>query len=792
MKWLAPALIWTLILAFGLPWIPALGPIFDLRSGIWDHNPKPFENAVLGGLKKPVTVTFDKNGVPHLFAESESDLYIAQGYLTAAYRQFQMDLSTRAADGQLGELVGNRGKEMDQYFVAMGMRKSNRERLEKYNKDPQTHAMMDNYVLGANSWIESSDYVPPEYKIFGSKPSLYSAARIINMSKILSYNLSARSNDVHLSEIQQQLGFDKTLALFPEYNKVEDFVWTKKFSGRAPETPELFKFEPKIKDIPKYPMPNPGQGSNNWVVVPEKSASGTSLLANDTHLGLQLPSIWMELQLSCPEFNAYGVSLVGVPGLVNGFNKDVAWGPTNGVTDVHDYYEVQFTDAKSNRYILDGTEHETLIEREVIKGKWRDETVDVTYLKNGVLLYRDGIHGLVSDFAGHKSKNELMAVRGLLSAQTLDECLKSFDKWSGPIQNFVCADRKNIGWVHAGYIPQREIGSGRFIMDGTKTQRGMSVPLEESLRPTMINPPEGYILSANQKTAPREFPYYMGWDYEPPFRGISIRRGLEGQAKHTAQDMIALQNNPYDVEAEILAPLLLKALDRSGLSSDQKAWAEKLDKWDHIVRSKDVEPAIYKEWIVQLRKVLFDDDYKLASGRVLYPRDLRIAMLLENLLSDPNHPDAEFADDRRTKEKESLAYAVTVAFVDAWDELVKRTGDIESATWKKWNSVAFRHLARLPGFGSDVLEMDGSVESVRGVNAIHGPVYKIVVETGEWPRAWLSVPGGLTGDPFDKHFEDGVREWAAGEMREAQFYRNLEEAKAAAVKVVVLSPAGAP
>ncbi len=794
MKWIVLAVTWALFLGFGLPWIPALGPLLDVRTGIWDYKPQEFKSGTLKGLKKPVTVTIDKAGVPHIFAESAGDLYLAQGYLTAAFRLFQLDVSTRATAGRLSEFIGPRGKEFDRFFVAMGMRKSNRERSEIYRQDPGAVEMMQNFTDGVNRWMETLTHLPPEYKILGAKLTPYELDRVVHMSKILTWNLAGRSADIALSEIQQQIGTEKTLDLYPEYLPTEDLVWTKKFeTTREPERLSDFPFTSALnfEDIPRYPLPNPGQGSNNWTVAPAKSATGASLFANDTHLSLSLPSIWMEAQLSCPEFNVYGVSLVGVPGIINGFNKDVAWGPTNGGTDVHDFYEVEFKDEDSNLYKEGDQWLEARVEKEVIRAKGGfDEEIDVTYTNRGVVIHREGKLGLASDWSGHRSGNEMMAVRGLYDSRNVDECMDTFKRWLVPLQNFMCADRANIGWVHAGFIPKRAVGHGRFIMDGRTAQRGLQEALPEEFRPKMKNPPEGYIESANQKIVPQNFPYYFGWDYEPPFRGMSIRRGLTAKEKLTPQDLIELQNSNYDVEAEIMLPLFLKALDRGALSDRQKKIVERLEKWDFHVRGADLEPSIYKEWIVQFRKSVFDDDFELHGERVLYPRDLRLTALLENLLKDPNHSDAYWVDNQETDEKESLAFIATVAFQDAWDELDGWFTPIEKFTWNDWQKVQFRHVARIPGFGSDVLERDASVESIPGVNKHHGAVYKIVVATGDWPEAWISVPGGLTGDPFAKDFETGVQEWARGEMRKVEYYRGVEEAKAAAAKVIELKPEG--
>ncbi|NJL23855.1 MAG: penicillin acylase family protein [Calothrix sp. SM1_5_4] len=214
-------------------------------------------------------------------------------------------------------------------------------------------------------------------------------------------------------------------------------------------------------------MPAAGNGSNNWAVGPEKSATGHSILANDTHLGLTLPNIWYENQLSCPEFNVYGVALISVPGIINGFNSEVAWGPTNGTTDALDYYETEFEDESSLKYRFHGRLEAAEVKRETVLVRGGDPlSVDVIWTKLGVLMHREGRYGLVANWMGHRPGLELKAVRGLYAAKTAAQCLDSFTDWFVPLQNFICADRGRVSILHAGRVPRREIGEGRFIMDG--------------------------------------------------------------------------------------------------------------------------------------------------------------------------------------------------------------------------------------------------------------------------------------------------------------------------------------
>jgi len=786
------AILWLGILALGLGSLPRLGPLLEVRAGIWEHKSTPLQSQELPGLESPVVITIDQYGVPHFFADSERDLYRAQGFMTASQRLFQMDVSTRQTAGRLSEMFGGRAQAFDDFFVKFGMRESVERTFQEYTKDAATKELLEAYTAGINTYIERLPQLPPEYKVLGVKPEPFDVRRVLHMGKALTWSLSGRSFDPHLTRYLQKLGPEKVLDLFPEYlpEKLEDFVFPERL-GRphAPETAAQFSFVSALKEIPHFPLPNPGKGSNNWIVGPSKSATGKSLLANDTHLTLTLPSTWYESQLSCPEFNVYGVSLVAVPGIVNGFNKDIAWGPTNGTTDVLDFFEIEFENETSFRYQWNGGWEQASVRRELIRSKlFGSRAVEVIETKLGMVLHREGKLGLVADWTGHRPGQELRALRGQYTARSAEECLKSFSKhWLVPIQNFVCADRQNIGWIHAGFVPLRKSGDGRFVMDGRLRVSPLIQAIPEV--PQSFNPTQGFLQSANQKIVPPDYPHYFGWDYEPPFRGMTIRRRLQQEAKLSAQDMMDLQNENLDLQAEAALPLLLHHLAGRELSGQAREWVSRLAQWDFRIRTDQPEAVVFKAWWKALKEELFDDDLGEEAKR-LYPKDMRVVWLLARLKEDAGDSDALWADNLSTEDRvETLSEVIEAALHKALKEIAKDLGP-DNWKWTDWNKVSFTHAARLPGFGSAVLPMDGSMESVRGQGSRHGAVYKIVVETGEWPKAWIQVPGGNEGDPFSADFERFVGPWAKGEMRPVEFYRDRKEAEARAVRVIHLTPAG--
>lgn len=787
--WLTITSVWLTLMAFGAPALPAVMRILDLQHGLWSHRPSRLESQTLKGLVRPVHVAWDRSGVPHFFAESEEDLYLVQGFVMASQRLFQMDAVTRQAAGRLSEWAGERTLRLDRFFIKLGMRESAEKTLGEFSSRPEIARMLDRFAQGVNAYIDQMVELPPEYVVLGKTPRRLTPLDVIYMDKSLTFNLAGRSLAIKLSQLQQKIGTKKVLDLFPEFlpNEFEDYIIPENghFVSRSREVESDFRFVTQLKNIPEFPLANPSNGSNNWAVGPAKSSTGHSIVANDTHLGYTLPNIWYENQLWTPDFNVYGVSLTAVPGLVAGLNRKVAWATTNGTTQVLDWYQIEFEsgDERSLRYRYRGRweQAETRLEK-LESGDGSIEEVQVVKTKLGYLLHREGRFGLVADWMGHRSNQELQGLRGLYTAADYRDCQKSLRLWAVPIQNFICADADHIAIRHTGRIPRRRVGDGRFVMDGSTAEGSFLETFPREDEPNLENP--DYVLSANQKVLSRSWGQYLGWDYEEPFRGMMIRRNLEAKAKLTPDDMMRIQNDDYDLQAAYILPYLIKAVDRARLSEKQVLWIDRLAHWSYNARADRVEPTIFKAWYDAFRAELFDS-IQAEPSAPFYPKSMRIAWLLKRIAADPADPDGKWLPS-------SPRECITGSFGKAWERLAREFGpDPDGWTWARWMRSVIPHIGRLPGFGSELLEMAGSGQSVRGHRGRHGPVYKAVFALGDQPRAWMQVPGGNSGDPLSPDYERFVRDWSEGKMREVEFYSDLADARSrGADRVIELSPAG--
>lgn len=768
---LALGLIGPLVLANYVPQTSVLPRLMSFSEGAWAAKQRPLDKAVFNELSAPVDIAFDIHGIPHIVAQNDADLFFSQGALTAYFRLFQMDITTRQGMGRLSEMFGEKTLKFDRFFVTLGMRDAIRSEAQELMKDPAVAAAINAYVKGINAYIGQLSYsqLPLEYKLTGTWPELWDAERVAALLKVMTFDLAGRSNDLRLTKILQKLGSDKTGFLFPEFLRpeLEEFMIKGNSEHPRSDFDWKFKYVTQLTDFPSFLQPFETNGSNCWAVGPEKSKTGASVLANDTHLGLQMPSVWFEAQLLSPTLNVYGATFPGAPGIVLGFNSNLAWGVTNGTTDVLDWLEVQFKDGQSLEY--DESKTASLKQETIhIRGA-PDETVNVIKTDYGVIMSRDGAKALAVEWTGHLDSNELKVLFGLAHAKNVDDCIKALRDWSAPIQNFTCADEHNISLVHAGRIPKRESGQGRVVEKADSNSKWKSfIPPEEL--PQTVNPPSGIVYSANERPADPDYPYYLGWDYEEPFRAQRIRAQLLDKQKLDGPDFIQIQNDILNQHAALALPLFMKYLNASKLSPEEKPVADLMKQWDYFERARSVEPAVFDRWWKKVElslwhQVKFDD-------RPWLPKKARTIQFFRDY---PSHKE-EFVE--WIKPHDTLEALVTEAFHSAIVELKERFGeDRGNWLWSNLQPTELPHMARIPGLSIGPITMDGGAYSVQANKGHHGPAWKLVVELGEKPRAWSQIPGGVTGNPLDPEYDKFVDPWSRGQMRAVQFYNDSKNAE---------------
>ena len=355
--------------------MPPIGKFLSPQHGFWQNAESADEHASVDlnfpQLRNKVEVYFDERMVPHVFAQTDNDLYFVQGYLHARFRLWQMEFQTHAAAGRLSEILGagpegailNNDRNMRRLGMVYGARRS----LREMENDPATKPMLDAYTLGVNAYIDqlTVSELPLEYRILDYKPEHWNNMKTALFLKYMSYDLTGSEDDIEFTNIQHSVSAADFEKMFPITRDSLDPIVPRgtpfappSFVPKKPAEADslYFEWQKNLAGLGIVPVnkSDKDNGSNNWAVDGTKTASGRPILCNDPHLGLNLPSLWYEMQLHSPDHMVYGVSFPGAPGIIIGFNDSCAWGVTNASRDVKDYYNIRFKDKSKKEYWFDG------------------------------------------------------------------------------------------------------------------------------------------------------------------------------------------------------------------------------------------------------------------------------------------------------------------------------------------------------------------------------------------------------------------------------------------------------
>lgn len=769
-----------------------LGKLLSPQEGIW-QNAEPVDQQYsadlhFGNLTGKTEVYFDARLVPHVFAENENDAYFVQGFLHAKFRLWQMELQTLAAAGRLSEVLGEVAINHDREFRRLGMNYAAENALQEMEKDDQTKSACDAYTAGVNAYLTTltNSSLPLEYKLLGIKPERWTNFKSALFLKYMSYNLSGFENDFEMTNAKSYFNKNDFDKLFPVHQDSVDPVIPK---GTAVIEPKVHPVTPAFADslyfnfikdsainMVESEKPNPNNGSNNWAVSGMKTKSGAPILCNDPHLGLNLPSIWFEMQISVPEFNAYGVSFPGTPGIIIGFNDHCAFGFTNSERDVRDYYEIKFKDNSKREYWFDSSWKKTTLRIERIKIAGKSDLMDtVAYTVFGPVMYDHSFNskkGLNKNYAvcwtAYEKSNEFKTFYLLDRARNYDDYLEAVNYLNTPGQNCVFACKTgDIAIRAAGDFPAKWNGQGDFIMPGTDSGymwQGM-IPKEET--PFQYNPERGFVSSANQLPVDTPYPYYLGRNY-PLYRARYLNSQLTAMQNITPQNMMALQTNNHDLYAEMAVPVLLKNIQIEKLNSQEKKYFDKLKKWNFDNDAKSVGAIVFDLTWHNLYDTVYNDNYTHAPKNSAMPSE---SSFLESLLKDSAY---KFVDMVSTPWVETLQEMSTSALkkaVTAMEQL-ENDGNLE---WSKYKDTHIDYLLKFPSFSRFHLPIGGGENSINATTSNHGPSWRMIVSLTEKTEAYGIYPGGQSGNPGSKFYDDAIDNWVSGNYYELWLMKKEEE-----------------
>ncbi len=756
----------------------AFGKLLAPQSGIW-QNAEPVDADFSDDLSFPqlqgnVNVYFDDRLVPHVFAEKENDAFFVQGYLHAKFRLWQMEFQTHAAAGRISELVGEKGIEFDRDKRRLGMVFAAENSLKEVEKDPETLAECDNYTAGVNAYIESlkESSLPLEYKLLGYVPEKWTNLKTALFLKYMSLDLAGAEDDfeyTNAKKIFSSADFDK---IYPIVMDSLDPIVPKGtifpppgIELKIPSTADSLYFNQKDSANIEEQKPDADNGSNNWAVAGIKTKSGYPILCNDPHLGLNLPSLWYEMQISTPTYNAYGVSFPGAPSIIIGFNDSCAFGFTNSERDVRDYYEIKFRDDSREEYWFNNEWQKATFRTEHIKVKGGPDFIDsVAYTNIGPVMYDKSFNGrritgnkyYTVRWKAHDASNELKMFTLLDKAKNYDDYSEAIKYLHTPGQNCLFASKSgDIAIWDQGEFPAKWRRQGDFVMPGTDSSylwQGM-IPQEEN--PHLVNPERGFVSSANQLPADTSYPYYLGGSY-PPYRAWEINKRLSDMYNITPEDMMKLQTDTYNVFAGMAVPVLIKNIDITKLDGDEKQYFELLKGWDLRNDIQSKAATIFVLTWDTLENKIWKDEFMKSDDSLMLPRE---STLLDNILKDSSF---KFIDDVNTPQVETLIDMVTSAFKSAM-AAIKKEDAAGTLEWGKYKDTRVEHLARIDAFSRLHLPIGGGTHSINATKNQHGPSWRMVVSLTPETQSWGVYPGGQSGNPGSPYYDNFIDTWVKGE-----------------------------
>ncbi|MFZ9262789.1 MAG: penicillin acylase family protein [Chitinophagaceae bacterium] len=768
-----------------------MGSFLSVQEGIW-QNAEPVdydfsENLNVKGINGKVDVYLDDRLVPHIFAEDENDAYFVQGFLHAKFRLWQMEFQTFAAAGRLSEFVGDKAIPFDRNQRRMGMIFAAENALSAMEKDDSTKHALDAYTNGINAYISTLNTakLPIEYKLLGYKPEKWSNLKSALFTKQMTYTLAGYDKDLEYTNALKVLGEENFKLLYPE---LADSLYPVIAKGTAYAKPLADLIPPADADSVYFKRndsihftqdfkPNPSNGSNNWAVSGSRTQSGKPILSNDPHLGLTLPSIWFEIQLHTKAYNSYGVSFPGLPGVVIGFNDSIAFGFTNAGRDVKDYYEIKFQDESKSAYWFNGEWKNATQRVEKIKVKGSNEILDtVAYTVFGPVIYDKSFKNDLSNekayalrWVAHDTSNILKMWLLLNRAKNYEDYHHAISYFNVPGQNMIFASHTgDIALWQQATFPLRWKGQGLFVMPGYDSSymwKGY-IPMEEN--PHALNPASGYVSSANQRPADSTYPYFIPGSYEV-YRAITINKRLDAMTNITVDDMKALQNDNYNVFAELARPILSKYVNRNELSSEASGYLQIIESWNLMNDPTEKGVTCFNAWWDSLYNNIFLDDLQQAKIPLVRPEKF---VLLEALTKDSAF---RFIDNKNTAEFEDLQYQVTSALKKAVAYLSKleNEGKLE---WAKYKNTTVYHLLKtnaMPFARSGILNGGGN-GIVNATQHDHGPSWRMVIEMTQPINAHAVYPGGQSGNPGSKFYDNFIDTWAKGEYYKIFFMQSSD------------------
>lgn len=731
-------------------------------------------------LDAEVTVIRDEQGVPHIKASSDADLYRAQGFVQAQDRMFQMDLARRQASGRLAEVVGEAAVPTDQFFRTFSLREAAKDSWEGYGSDAKQ--VLEWYAEGVNAYMEQASEngeLPYEFKLLGYEPEPWSEVDSLTIGKFMAYDLGGNWSSLAIRHwALGNFPEDKARELFITYPESKPAILEANLKNQVQVSG---RFNPEL-------LPHEFNGSNNWVVSGDKTKSGMPLLADDPHLGLNTPSIWYQMQLESPEQNVSGVIFAGIPGIILGHNEEIAWGVTNVGPDVQDLYIEKPNPTNPTEFQYDGKWEKAEVRNEPIKvkdGKTVDFEVVVTrhgpIISNVMYDEEDPSAQFSMQWTALEPTLELQAVLNMNKASNWEEFETALEDFHAPAQNFVFAAKDGtIAYKANGRIPIRKTGDAQLPVPGDSSEYGWTgyVPYDEL--PKVVNPDKGFIATANNQVIGDSYPYHITDLWAQAYRYERISEVLSARDDFTKEDMMALQMDQHNLQAREFLTDMVGSVESKDSTGQYKEMLDVLKTWNQVDEVDSAAPLLFHKWIQQLPVTLFkeqmpEDIYEMLAGK---------GSIVDQMMRD-GYAGKEGAWVTEQKGIDEWVYQSFVASVESIQETFG--DDVNGWEWGDYHQLTFNHpLAgvspafeyflnpkRVPIGGSNITVQAAAFDEDGSVT--HGASWRFVADLADLSSAYHIVGPGQSGHLKSDWFHNQVDDWAKGNYHETTIKDDIKE-----------------
>lgn len=794
LRWLLVLLIVVVLI------VGASGYVFLRRS-----LPQTGGTITVQGLQAPVEIIRDTDAIPHIFAQNRNDTLFGLGYVHAQDRLWQMEFQRRIGQGRLSEILGESTLGTDRFLRTLGVYRAAEQAWRSISDD--SRAAAEAYAAGINAFLAApSSALPLEFTLVGApKPAPWTGPDVLVWQKMMAWDLGGNwDTELLRTDLIRAVGPERAAALLPGYPPNGPTVVT----GALPSG----DYDPLLSlgaDVRKL-MGASGWsgddlGSNNWVVDGTKTVTGKPLLADDPHLGTQIPSIWYLAHLSAPDYEVIGTTIPGLPGVVIGRNRSIAWGVTNVGPDVQDLFRERLDPSGTMAEFRGQMEPMQILTEtiEVNGGEPVTQTVRIT--RHGPLI-SDALNVNRAESAPDAEREpalEPLAFRwtaldpddttldaflGINVARNWDDFRAALRSYIAPSQNFVYADIDgNIGYYAPGRIPVRADGNGQVPAEGWWGAQEWTSEIPFEALPQAYNPPERFIATANNRPVPPDYPYYLGDEFALPYRYQRIVEMIQAKDKLSSDDFAAMQGDTVSLHARELTPILIELT--SPQTDEMRAAIELLRSWDGDTRGDSMAAAIFEAWYWRLPRALAGDE--LGSTLIDRYEDSFTfnRPFVQSALQTPNSP---WCDDAGTSLRETCAAVVTEALDETLQELrAKLGGSMDEWRWDQLHTAVFPHQPfdnvpllkpwfsrSIPNGGDHSTVNVGPFDWDTPFEQRHIPGYRQIIDLANSDGSRFIQSVGQSAHILSPNYDDYLADWQAVRYRPMRLERATIDAAA--------------